>query len=94
MPVANRRYSSVREAHAVQAAEVARAELRRRHRVLVITIKSLLEAIEAKILTFDEAFLTHVLIEGPGQTLGKLLIPKLDTGLGLRALAEENPPTP
>jgi hypothetical protein len=67
-------------------------EVRRRHRVMVITVKSLLEAIEAKILTFDQAFLSHVVVEGTGRTLGEIVIPKLDTGL--RALLEENPTAP
>jgi hypothetical protein len=64
-------------------------EVRRRHRVMVITVKSLLEAIEAKVLTFDQAFLSHMVVGATGQTVGELVIPKLDEGL--RALVAENP---
>jgi hypothetical protein len=65
-------------------------EVRRLHRVLVITVKAMLEAVEAKTTTFDKAFLSYMVVEGTDQTVGELVIPKLDTGL-LRALAEENP---
>jgi hypothetical protein len=34
-------------------------EVRRLHRVLVITVKAMLEAVEAKTTTFDKAFLVH-----------------------------------
>ena len=64
-------------------------EVRRRWRVLVITIKAMLEAVESKLLTFDEAFLPHIVIPGTARTLGEHIVPRLDSmysGLGLRAL--------
>jgi hypothetical protein len=69
-------------------------EVRRRWRVLVITIKAMLEAVESKLLTFDEAFLPHIVIPGTGRTLGAAIVPKLDalySGLSLPALLSENP---
>ena len=65
------------------------AERRRRWRVLVITVKAMLEAVDSKLLTFDQAFLAHIVIPGTAQTLGEHLVPRLDSmysGLGLRAL--------
>lgn len=70
------------------------AEYRRRWRVLVITVKAMLEAVESKVLTFDEAFLAHIVIPGTGKTLGAAIVPKLDAlyeGLSLPALLTENP---
>jgi hypothetical protein len=72
----------------------AEAEQRRRWRVMVLTLKAMLEAVESKILTFDQAFLAFMVVPGTGGTIGDALIPrlgKLTTGHGLRALLEENP---
>ncbi len=68
-------------------------EFRRRWRVLLITVKSLLEAVDSKVLTFDQAFLAHVVIPGTAKTVGDALVPKLDMiqANGLRALLAENP---
>ena len=69
-------------------------EVRRRWRVLVITIKAMLEAVESKLLTFDEAFLAHIVIPGTARTLGESIAPKLDAlyeGKSLPALLSENP---
>jgi hypothetical protein len=70
-------------------------EVRRRWRVLLITVKAMLEAVESKLLTFDEAFLPHIVVPGTAQTLGQLLAtPKLDAlykGGELKALLAENP---
>lgn len=69
-------------------------EGRRRWRVLVITIKAMLEAVESKLLSFDEAFLPHIVVPGTARTLGEVLVPKLDalySGLSLPALLAENP---
>ena len=70
------------------------AEYRRRWRVLVITVKAMLEAVDSKLLTFDQAFLAHIVIPGSAKTLGDVIVPKLDAmyqGLGLPALLSENP---
>ena len=69
-------------------------EVRRRWRVLVITIKAMLEAVESRLLSFDQAFLSHIVIPGTARTLGDTLVPKLDAlyqGLSLPALLAENP---
>lgn len=72
----------------------AEAEIRRRWRVMLITIKAMLEAVDSKLLTFDQAFLSHIVIPGTAQTLGQVLTPKLDalySGQSLPALLSENP---
>lgn len=64
-------------------------ERRRRWRVLLLTVKALLEAVESKLMTFDEAFLAYVIIPGRAQTIGEYLAPRLDamySGEGLLAL--------
>lgn len=67
-------------------------EVSRRWRVLVITVKAMLEAVESKLLTFDQAFLAHVVVPGTGRTLGDVLVPRLSAlGGGLRALLSDNP---
>ncbi len=48
-------------------------EVRRRWRVLVITIKAMLEAVESGLLSFDEAFLSHIVIPGTAKTIGEAL---------------------
>ncbi len=70
------------------------AEYRRRWRVLVITIKAMLEAVDSRLLTFDEAFLAHIVVPGTARTIGTAIVPKLDAlyaGLSLPALLAENP---
>ena len=70
-------------------------EIRRRWRVMVITIKAMLEAVESKLLTFDEAFLSHVVIPGTAKTVGQMLstanLDSLYQGSSLRALLAQNP---
>ncbi len=69
-------------------------EQRRRWRVLVITIKAMLEAVDTGLVTFEQAFLAHIVIPGTARTLGEALVPKLDalySGLSLPALLAENP---
>ena len=53
-------------------------ERRRRWRVLVLTLKAMLEAVASKLLTFDQAFLAHIVIPGTSKTLGDTILPKLD----------------
>ena len=70
-------------------------EVRRRWRVMLITVKAMLEAVESKLLTFDQAFLPHIVIPGTARTMGEMLsTPKLDAlyaGGGVKALLAENP---
>ena len=54
----------------------------------------MLEAVESKLLSFDQAFLSHIVIPGTARTLGETIVPKLDAlyqGLSLPALLAENP---
>lgn len=69
-------------------------EQRRRWRVLVITIKAVLEAVETGLVTFEQVFLAHiivipgtfeeaflahiVIIPGTARTVGEAIVPKLD----------------
>lgn len=70
-------------------------EIRRRWRVMLITVKAMLEAVESKLLTFDQAFLPHIVIPGTAKTIGEAISsPKLDAlyqGMSLPALLAENP---
>ena len=72
----------------------AEAETRRRWRVMVLTLKAMLEAIDSGITTFDQVFLAHVVIPGTGRTIGDEIVPKLPElceGASLRALLAQNP---
>jgi hypothetical protein len=72
----------------------ADAEERRRWRVMVLTLKAMLEAIESGIATFDQVFLAHVVMPSTGQTIGATLVPKLSAlyaGKTLPSLMAENP---
>jgi hypothetical protein len=57
-------------------ASAAKAEERRRWRALVLVLKAKLEAVASGISTFDEEFLSHIVVPG-GQTLGEWAIPHL-----------------
>jgi hypothetical protein len=56
----------------------AEQETRRRWRVLLLTLKALLEGVESKLMTIDQAFLAYVVVPGTARTIGDQLIPKLD----------------
>lgn len=77
----------------VYSEDGAERESRRRWRVMVLTLKAMLEAVESKVTTFDEVFLAHVVIPGTGRTVGEALVPRLGSlaTSGLRALLAENP---
>lgn len=53
-------------------------EVRRRWRVLVLTLKALLESVDSKLMTIDQAFLAYVVVPGTARTIGQQIIPKLD----------------
>jgi len=64
-------------------------ETRRRWRVMLITMKAMIESVESGLLSFDEAFLAHIVVPGKALTLGAMLVPKLNDlyqGLSLPAL--------
>ena len=51
-------------------------ERRRKWRVMVLTIKALLVAVEEEVLTFEDAFLAHFMTDS-GQTIGEAMRPRL-----------------
>jgi len=51
-------------------------EIRRLWRCLLLSIKSKLECVESKISTFEEEFLSHIVVPG-GRTMGEIAIPQL-----------------
>jgi hypothetical protein len=69
----------------------AQKEERRRWRVMVLTLKAMLEAVESGVTTFDEAFLAHVVIGDT--TIGQALVPRLGllSGQALRQLTAGTP---
>ena len=82
-----------RQVGATEASRRYDQEFRRRWRVLLITVKAMLEAVDSKVLTFDQAFLAHI-VTGTGETIGAVLTPKIDAiaaGSGLRAILAQNP---
>lgn len=53
-----------------------KAEIRRRYRALLLVLKAKLEAVQSQIVTFDEEFLAHIVING-GDTVGDRMVPQL-----------------
>jgi hypothetical protein len=68
------------DTEAIKAYEQA---VRQRWRALALTIKALLEAIEVGILSFEEAFMAHIMLPD-GSSVGQAVLPKVaeayDTG--------------
>src|SRR5690606_12623884 len=60
-----------------QAKTEADKENRRRWRSLVLVVKSKLEAVATGISTFEEEFMAHI-VTASGQTIGELVLPRLD----------------
>lgn len=52
------------------------AETRRRWRALLLVLKAKLEAVESKIVTFDEEFLAHIVVRG-SETVGDIFVPQM-----------------
>lgn len=73
-----------------QVAQLYTAELRRRYRVLLIQLKSRLEAVDDEDMTAEEAFLPYLLLPS-GQTLGGTLAPQLGEILASGAVPELAP---
>lgn len=51
-------------------------ERRRKWRVMVLAIKALLVAVEEEVLTFEDAFLAHLILDS-GHTIGEAMRPRL-----------------
>lgn len=62
------------------------AEIRRLWRVLLLTIKGKLEAIENGAVGFEEEMLAHIVVPGTGRTLGDWFLPQLDEAYARRQL--------
>jgi hypothetical protein len=60
-----------------QAKTQADKENRRRWRALLLTVKAKMEAVETGISSFEEEFMAHI-VTASGQTIGEMIIPKLD----------------
>lgn len=93
IPIPREKETVEGKTHTVWTKSGAEQEERRRWRVMVLTLKAMLEAVESKITTFDEVFLAHVVMPGTGRTIGDLLVPKLPalySGKTLPALLAEN----
>ena len=53
-----------------------KSETRRRYRALLLVLKAKLEAVASQIVTFDEEFLAHIVVEG-NTTVGDRMVPAL-----------------
>lgn len=60
-----------------QMEDAAAQEQRQRWRALALVIKAKLEAVQAGIVTFEEEFMSHILLPS-GDTVGEWLVPQLD----------------
>jgi len=60
-------------------------EMRRKWRVLALSIKSKLVAVREG-TSFEEEFLAHIVIPGDGRTLGEAMIPELDNAYKTRTM--------
>lgn len=67
----------VRERSLTEQLKLADQEMRRRWRALVLVVKAKLEAVESNISSFEEEFMAHI-VTASGQTIGELVLPKLD----------------
>lgn len=56
------------------------AEHRRRYRALLLVLKAKLEAVSSQIVTFDEEFLAHIVIQG-NTTVGDRMVPAIPQAL-------------
>jgi hypothetical protein len=57
-----------------------RAEERRRWRALLLVLKAKLEAVSSSIVTFDQEFLAHIVIDG-NTTVGDRMVPSIPQAL-------------
>lgn len=58
----------------------AAAERRRRWRALLLVLKAKLEAVASNIVTFDQEFLAHIVVEG-NSTVGDRFVPSLSKAI-------------
>lgn len=60
--------------------QVVRAETRRRYRALLLVLKAKLEAVASQIVTFDEEFLAHIMVDA-NTTVGDRMVPAIPEAL-------------
>lgn len=53
---------------------------RQRWRALYLVIRAKLEAVEASISIFEEEFLSFIVIPGRNQTIGEVMVPRIQSG--------------
>lgn len=63
---------------------------RQRWRALALAIKAKLEAVEAKIASFEEEFMAYVVLPS-GQTVGEFLTPQIETAYATQAMPKMLP---
>lgn len=59
------------------AEETAAQENRRRWRALVLYVKAKLESVESEIISFEEAFMAHIVLPNR-QTVGEFMVPQIE----------------
>jgi hypothetical protein len=62
------------------------AEIRRLWRVLLVTLKGKLEAVENGLVSFEEEMLGYIVVPGMNRTIGEMLVPQLDEVYRTRSL--------
>jgi hypothetical protein len=70
------KWSADEERTEIQRIALYEQSVRQRWRALLLVIKAKLEAVDAKITTFEEEFLAHIVLPN-GQTAGAYLIPSI-----------------
>lgn len=53
---------------------------RQRWRALYLVVRAKLEAVEAGIAVFEEEFMAFIVIPGKNQTIGEILLPRIEAG--------------
>ena len=53
---------------------------RQRWRALYLVVRAKLEAVEAGIAVFEEEFMAFIVIPGQNQTIGEILLPRIEAG--------------
>ena len=65
------------ERHSSDARKLWEKDCRQKWRVLVLLVKATFEAIENDLMSFDQAFMSSIVLKN-GQTLGDRFLPELD----------------
>src|SRR5580765_7125524 len=71
--------AGVRRSPKQQQAALEQAD-RQRWRALYLVVRAKLEAVEAGIAIFEEEFMAFIVVPGTNQTVGEILVPRLQAG--------------